>query len=171
VKITNHTNGIPISPELDHLAENKDEVKKSAVLKQRLIIISFLCIGVAVAISLIAKFLVTLINVVTNISFYGTFSLAFNSPSHNHLGLWVIVIPAIGGVIVGIMALYGSKAIRGHGIPEAMDIGQSKQNKTCHYFFKTYIIRHSYRHRRTVWRGRSNHRNRRCVRFDVGTNI
>ncbi|HZX59083.1 MAG TPA: chloride channel protein, partial [Mucilaginibacter sp.] len=129
MKITNHTNGIPVSPDLDYLAENKDEVKKSVVLKQRLIIISFLCVGVAVAISLIAKFLVTLINFVTNISFYGTFSLKFQSPSYNHLGLWVIVVPAIGGLIVGIMALYGSKAIRGHGIPEAMEqilVNQSK---------------------------------------------
>jgi chloride channel protein, CIC family len=33
----------------------------------------------------------------------------------------VILIPVIGGVIVGLMALYGSKAIRGHGIPEAME--------------------------------------------------
>src|SRR4051794_21962061 len=34
---------------------------------------------------------------------------------------WMIFIPIIGGVIVGIMARYGSKAIRGHGIPEAME--------------------------------------------------
>jgi H+/Cl- antiporter ClcA/predicted transcriptional regulator len=39
----------------------------------------------------------------------------------NHLGLWVMLIPVIGGVVVGLMALYGSKAIRGHGIPEAME--------------------------------------------------
>jgi len=80
-----------------------------------------MCIAVAVAISLIAKFLVTLINFVTNIAFYGKLDLGFNSPADNHLGLWVIAIPAIGGVIVGFMALYGSKAIRGHGIPEAME--------------------------------------------------
>jgi len=35
--------------------------------------------------------------------------------------LLVIIVPAVGGVIVGLMALYGSKAIRGHGIPEAME--------------------------------------------------
>ncbi len=80
-----------------------------------------MCIAVAVAISFIAKFLVTLINVVTNIAFYGKFDLGFNSPSNNHLGIWVVLIPAIGGIIVGFMALYGSKAIRGHGIPEAME--------------------------------------------------
>jgi H+/Cl- antiporter ClcA len=52
------------------------------------------------------------------------------------LGLWVIIIPAIGGFIVGLMALYGSKAIRGHGIPEAMEqilTNQSKIKPTITY--------------------------------------
>jgi H+/Cl- antiporter ClcA len=35
--------------------------------------------------------------------------------------MFVILVPVVGGVIVGLMALYGSKAIRGHGIPEAME--------------------------------------------------
>ena len=43
------------------------------------------------------------------------------SPRHNHLGLWVILIPVIGGLIVGVMAKYGSSKIKGHGIPEAME--------------------------------------------------
>ncbi|GAA0723477.1 hypothetical protein GCM10009105_35520 [Dokdonella soli] len=33
----------------------------------------------------------------------------------------MIVVPAIGGLIVGAMARWGSQAIRGHGIPEAME--------------------------------------------------
>ena len=90
-------------------------------MKTRLIFISAICILIACLISIIAKGLVYLINVVTNISFYGTLDAGFHSPANNHLGLWVIVIPAIGGIIVGFMALYGSKAIRGHGIPEAME--------------------------------------------------
>jgi H+/Cl- antiporter ClcA len=94
-----------------------------------LLYISALSVIVAIAISCIAKFLVALINLVTNISFYGTFNLNFHSPAENTLGLWVILIPAIGGILVGFMALYGSKAIRGHGIPEAMEqilVNQSK---------------------------------------------
>ena len=90
-------------------------------MKTRLIFISALCILIAGLISVIAKGLIYLINIVTNISFYGMLDAGFHSPANNHLGLWVIVIPAIGGIIVGIMALYGSKAIRGHGIPEAME--------------------------------------------------
>ena len=49
------------------------------------------------------------------------FSFSSSSPSYNHLGYWVILIPAIGGLIVGLMILFGSKDIRGHGIPEAME--------------------------------------------------
>lgn len=129
MKITSYTNGIPISPLLNSLQDDKEDEKKSFVLKKRLITISCLCIAVAAAISLIAKVLVSLINLITNISFYGLFALKFHSPAYNHLGLWVIAIPAIGGILVGFMALYGSKAIRGHGIPEAMEqilVNQSK---------------------------------------------
>ncbi|MBS1503560.1 MAG: chloride channel protein, partial [Bacteroidetes bacterium] len=121
MKIINSANGIPISPALDTLPEKKEDIKKKIILKKRLLSLSALCICVAMAVSLIAKFLVLLINLVTNISFYGQFTLSFHSPAYNHLGLWVIIVPAIGGVVVGLMALYGSKAIRGHGIPEAME--------------------------------------------------
>ncbi|TZF82314.1 chloride channel protein [Pedobacter sp. BS3] len=116
-----YTNGIPISPTLNAMPDTPDDSRKSFFLKKRLVQISFMCVVVAAAISLIAKFLVSLINLITNISFYGSFDLAFHSPADNHLGAWVIIIPAIGGILVGLMALYGSKAIRGHGIPEAME--------------------------------------------------
>lgn len=124
-----HKNGIPISPSLDYLNQQTNDTKKGYIQKKRLLQISLLSIGVAVAISLIAKVLISLIDLVTNIAFYGSFDLKFNSPANNHLGLWVIIIPAIGGILVGLMALYGSKAIRGHGIPEAMEqilVNQSK---------------------------------------------
>ncbi|WP_214227503.1 chloride channel protein [Pedobacter sp. B4-66] len=124
-----HKNGIPISPSLDYLNQPTNGTKKGYLQKKRLLQISLLSIGVAIAISLIAKVLISLIDLVTNIAFNGSFDLKFNSPANNHLGLWVIIIPAIGGVLVGLMALYGSKAIRGHGIPEAMEqilVNQSK---------------------------------------------
>src|SRR5690606_10910639 len=65
--------------------------------------------------------LVEVINLITNISFHGIFSFAENTPADNALGLWVIIVPIIGGLLVGIMAKLGSPAIRGHGIPEAME--------------------------------------------------
>lgn len=97
--------------------------------KLRILRISILSVCVAVAICFIARFLVLLIDVVTNIAFYGKFALESNGPANNHLGLWVILVPAIGGLAVGLMALYGSKAIRGHGIPEAMEQILTNQSK------------------------------------------
>lgn len=73
---------------------------------------------IAYAVSFI---LIKLIYLITNLSFYAQFSWTNQSPANAHLGWWTIVTPAIGGVIVGIMARYGTPAIRGHGIPEAME--------------------------------------------------
>jgi CIC family chloride channel protein len=70
---------------------------------------------------LIAFVLYNLIGLFTNIFFYHRFSTAFLSARHNQLGLWVILIPVIGGIVVGFMAKYGSSKIKGHGIPEAME--------------------------------------------------
>jgi CIC family chloride channel protein len=114
-------NGIPISPALNNLETAAANAKAPFIVKGRLITICVYAVVIALAISLIAKVLVSLINLVTNIAFYGSFSLGFNSPANNQLGAWVILVPAAGGIIVGLMALYGSKAIRGHGIPEAME--------------------------------------------------
>ncbi|MGZ3758185.1 MAG: chloride channel protein [Mucilaginibacter sp.] len=116
MKKPHHQGGIPISPSLSAINN-----KQANLSKKRMVLISALSVLVAVAISLIARLLITLINIVTNLSFFGTLSGAYHSPAGNHLGLWVIMVPAIGGVLVGLMALYGSKAIRGHGIPEAME--------------------------------------------------
>jgi CIC family chloride channel protein len=122
-------NIIPISPSLGIFGRFKMGKDKEKSSKERLLFVSILSVGVAAGISVIAKALVSLINLVTNISFYQQFEFGFHSPAGNHLGLWVIVVPVIGGVIVGLMALYGSKAIRGHGIPEAMEQVLTNQSR------------------------------------------
>ena len=91
--------------------------------------LSLLAILISVCISVIAKFLIKLIDLITNISFLDTIVWKMLVPAHNNLGLLVIVVPAIGGLIVGLIALYGSKAIRGHGIPEAMEQILTNQSK------------------------------------------
>jgi H+/Cl- antiporter ClcA len=87
----------------------------------RLVLVSFLAGAIGLIAGCIAFLLYRLIGLFTNIAFYGHFSTAFISARHNHLGWWVIPIPVIGGLIVGIMAKYGSPKIKGHGIPEAME--------------------------------------------------
>ena len=87
------------------------------------------CIGV---VSTLAAFvLLNLIHLFTNLFFFGTLSFAERSPAGNTLGLWVIGVPVLGGLIVGLMARYGSEKIRGHGIPEAIEailFGKSKMS-------------------------------------------
>ncbi|HYL58025.1 MAG TPA: chloride channel protein, partial [Candidatus Acidoferrales bacterium] len=94
----------------------------------RVVFITLIAIVVGIAAGLIAQILLRLIGLITNLSFYGRLSADFSSPSANHLGLLVIIVPAVGGLIVGLMARYGSAAIRGHGIPEVME--QVLQNQS-----------------------------------------
>ncbi|MDM0009373.1 chloride channel protein [Variovorax sp. J22G73] len=68
-----------------------------------------------------ARVLLDLIRFFTNLFFFQTFSLAEHSPGANTLGLWVIAVPVVGGLVVGLVARYGSDKIRGHGIPEAIE--------------------------------------------------
>ncbi len=89
-------------------------------ITRRVFYLSLQAIFNAVIIGVVAKVLVAIINMVTNFSFYGKFSFAAADPS-NQMGWMMIFIPVIGGVIVGLMARYGSAGIRGHGIPEAME--------------------------------------------------
>jgi CIC family chloride channel protein len=113
-------NGIPISTSLEQDL-SIDEDSREAYDKKRIVYMASCAVIIAALISILAKFLVYLINLITNISFHHLFSLESSSPGGHGLGLWVILIPATGGLIVGLMAFYGSKAIRGHGIPEAME--------------------------------------------------
>src|ERR1700722_19116959 len=85
-----------------------------------LLVISLIAIFVGIICAGIAKVLLLLIYFCTNLFYFHEFSLTFNSPANNQLGVWAIFVPAVGGLIIGLMARYGSDRIRGHGIPEAL---------------------------------------------------
>ncbi len=87
----------------------------------RMVVVSLLAAGVGLLAGLIAFLLYRLIGLFTNIVFFHRFVADFTSARHNQLGLWVILMPVIGGIIVGFMAKYGTPKIKGHGIPEAME--------------------------------------------------
>jgi len=70
---------------------------------------------------LVAQGLLELIYLFTNLFFYGKASFAITNPAYNHLGWWVILIPPIGGLLVGIMVHFWEPTLKGHGIPEAME--------------------------------------------------
>ena len=78
-----------------------------------------------------AWLLLHLIRFFTNLFFFQTLSGEFHSPADNTLGPLAVVMPVIGGLIIGLIARYGSPQIRGHGIPEAIEailFGKSKMS-------------------------------------------
>jgi CIC family chloride channel protein len=88
---------------------------------RRVLRISLLAVGIGIVAAFIAFALLRLIALFTNIFFFQRLSFAPASPADNHLGIFIIIIPVIGGLIIGLMAKYGSDRIRGHGIPEAIE--------------------------------------------------
>src|ERR1044071_2447996 len=96
---------------------------------RRLLILSALAVVIGAISAVTAFALVWLIGVITNVAFYQRFSASFASPAQHHLGALVILIPALGGLIIGLIARFGSEKIRGHGIPEALEailVGRSR---------------------------------------------
>lgn len=87
----------------------------------RVIPISAMAVGIGIIGAYVALWLLKLIYFFTGISFYQRITFQPISPAGHHLGLWVLVVPVIGGLIVGLMGHYGSERIRGHGIPEALE--------------------------------------------------
>ena len=104
-------NGIPISISLNTTLGRENFKPQKPYNKKRVFTISALTFLIAICVSFIAKLLVYLIDLITNISFHGNFSIEHSSLADNTYGIFVIAIPAIGGLIVVLMAFYGSKAI------------------------------------------------------------
>ncbi len=111
---------LPVAPSLDATLATIGPPQQGE-RTGRVLLLSGLAIVVAGLAALAARVLTGMIGLITNVAFYGHWSTRFVSPADNHLGPVVIVIPVIGGIVVGLMARYGSPAIRGHGIPEAME--------------------------------------------------
>jgi H+/Cl- antiporter ClcA len=112
---------LPLAPALDPALAQADMPSRLPRLRRRLVACTLLAMALASVVAVIAFFLTRLIALVTHIAFFGQWSTTWISPATNHQGAWVIVIPVLGGLIVGLMARWGSRAIRGHGIPEAME--------------------------------------------------
>ncbi len=70
----------------------------------------------------LAVILLRAIALATNIFYYHRLSLAMVGPAGSTLPHWLmLLVPVVGGLLVGLMAYYGSDKIRGHGIPEAIE--------------------------------------------------
>lgn len=105
--------------------------KRDYSVDQRLLLLAALALLIGIISTLAANLLLKLIHLFTNLFFFQTFSLLERSPATSTMGAWVILMPVIGGLLVGLLARYGSEKIRGHGIPEAMEailFGKSKMS-------------------------------------------
>ena len=98
-----------------------ENTKRDFAAQPRLLAISAIAICVGVLGALVAWVLFHLIGLFTNLFYYQRFAWSFVSPADAHLSTWALLAPAVGGLIVGVMARYGSERIRGHGIPEALE--------------------------------------------------
>lgn len=87
----------------------------------RMFHISLLAAVIGLVAGLVAYALFTLIGLLWNLVFFQQVSTKLTDLGSNPIGLWMLVVPAIGGFIISLMAKYGTPKIKGHGIPEAME--------------------------------------------------
>ena len=113
--------GLPVAPSLQPLLEAAGVHGAAPRVDARVVRMTALAVLVAAGASFTARWMLSLIDLCTNLSWYGRFSTVHVSPAEHALGWWGALVPVAGGLLVGLMARYGSKAIRGHGIPEAME--------------------------------------------------
>ena len=88
---------------------------------RRVLLLCALAIPIGAMAALVAKALLWLIAVFTNAAFFLRWSAAPVVLTGHHLGWWGVLVPVLGGLVIGLMARYGSEKIRGHGIPEALE--------------------------------------------------
>jgi len=87
----------------------------------RMFHISILAAIIGIVAGLVAYALFTLIGLLWNLVFFQQVSTELTDLDSNPIGLWMLVVPAIGGFVISLMAKYGTPKIKGHGIPEAME--------------------------------------------------
>ena len=82
--------------------------------------LAFWCVLLALPAYALGRGLVDLIAFFNNLFFHARFSIA-DAGGADALPLWAALIPALGGLLVGLIARYGSASVRGHGIPEVIE--------------------------------------------------
>ena len=100
---------IPVSPALDDVLTDIRAPVEEPVLGARVIYLTTLGVGIGLAAGMVAVILGGLIGLITNIAFYGRISTELSSPAGGHEGWWLLVIPSVGGLIVGLMARFGQR--------------------------------------------------------------
>jgi CIC family chloride channel protein len=88
----------------------------------RMLLVAALALPVGAAGAGLAWALLKLIGLITNAVFYHRWATGLVAPGRAHHSWWLLLLaPVAGGLVVGLMARYGSEKIRGHGMPEAIE--------------------------------------------------
>jgi chloride channel protein, CIC family len=101
--------------------QSEPSALRDFTVDRRVWLLSGVALVIGIGATFLAVLLLRLIAISTNLFYYHRFSAVSVSPAGSHLGHWMIVVPVIGGLLVGVMARFGSDKIRGHGIPEAIE--------------------------------------------------
>ena len=121
--------GLPVSPSFGPALAAAHVPARSTPVDGRVVYIALLSLIVGLAAGLTARALIYLIRLITNMSFRGHLSWApINDPLVNPHA-WVIAVPVIGALVIGLLARFGSRAVAGHGIPEAMEQVLTNQSR------------------------------------------
>jgi CIC family chloride channel protein len=101
--------------------QSESSALRDFTVDRRVWLLSSVALVIGIGATFLAVILLRLIAISTNLFYYHRFSSVTVSPAGSSLGHWMIFIPVVGGLLVGLMARFGSDKIRGHGIPEAIE--------------------------------------------------
>ncbi|HEY7697327.1 MAG TPA: chloride channel protein [Vicinamibacteria bacterium] len=90
-------------------------------IDRRVIAVSAIAVGIGALAAGAAALLLKLIDLFTNLFFFLRLSTEHVTPAQHQLGVWAVLVPVAGALVIGFMARFGSDRIRGHGIPEALE--------------------------------------------------
>ena len=113
----------PEKPSADKPTESPGPDGKTVSEREesRIGLLTLIATGIGFTSGIIAFALYHLIGLITNLLYYGRLDASFVSPQFNQLGIFVVLLPASGGLVAGLLIKYGSTKIIGHGIPETME--------------------------------------------------
>ena len=104
----------PVRERIDHLGDFS--------LGRRVLTITAWAVPIGAAGAVAALALLRLIGLITNLVFYQRIETRLIAPgAGHHQPLLILLAPVAGGLIIGLMARFGSEKIRGHGMPEAIE--------------------------------------------------
>jgi chloride channel protein, CIC family len=100
---------------------SEPSILRDFTVDKRVWLLSGVSIGIGICATIFAVLLLRCIAFSTNVFYYHRLSFTTISPAGSPLGYWMVLAPIVGGLLVGLIARFGSDKIRGHGIPEAIE--------------------------------------------------